>query len=728
MMRRCVRGAGCAAHRSAHTRVGRTPAACPGSLRANPEIYPLLYAMRFGACVPPACASALRSVATASATADALPATNIVGDSGNSDAQCTARIDPKIRTKIGTRPPNNVPLDALSTRSLFDYAVGGHAAPVHSLHDIPNASAALETALHERGIDPASFVLWHNILVQPAWSDAEPLLERVAVGTLPQFVLQRVLRKIRTVQDVSGAVRLAGRHMPGFSLVKQDRMVLYLVQHSLQSGGWHAARTLTDMVLAIATRWIDRPVPNYVRASNLLASLCAELVVAGDDARARAAFERVLAFATDPQVGAPVASRIAQATKTNTVRRKRMQACLTVPMVETLLQLALPEDRNALLALGVRVAARQGDKNAATWATELGEHAHEYPGTLSALLRATARTPGGTSAAWALFDHAVHAEEPHHDTHKWVMMLGAAAANKSVPPARVEALLLLHEGDSDACVAHAARWHAPDDIVRTLCGAAPAYTAIVDGFASQGELCRAYAVWDAMVRRGVVPDAWALASLCRLYVRDDRAHDAVVLAKRAAQNSEKQGAAVASPTLLHVVSTLPDPQDVPKFTAPVSTHLLNMLLEALYDAKSGLPSLRALYDSAAALHTHTDIVSLDLLVRSAAAAAQLGSAANREARAVRHHFGELLRKQHPELRRCRSSLSEGATWLLRSELRLQRLEARMRGLFSREPAPINGAPQSHLRFDARVFYHYCELLHELARGPVQDPGAWEELA
>lgn len=627
---------------------------------------------------------------------------------------------PRVPHRAHVETFGGVPLAVLSIRSLADHCGGGYTSPVDHIEELPNAPVdELRETLAARHIGEADFILWHNILAQRTWPDAAALLERA--DTLPPFVLQRALRKVRAVSHVVNAIRLVERHIDAYPPDTTDRLVLFLAQHCLQARGWHASRRLTDMVLACAEQWLVRPLPNVARVSRVLAAYAAELFVAGDDARARAALHRVLDFAEahTPDTAAQIAVCAVAATRTRAERRRAVVECLDVPLVARLLRVCR-DDRLELLALGVRVAARRSDRVAATWAAELGPQAQAYRGTLSALLRATARAPGGTTTAWALFDHAVH-DDHALDTHKWAIMLRAAAEDKRVPPERVEALLALHEGDAHACASHAARWHAPRHVVARLCAAAPAYTAIIDGFAARGELCRAFAVWDAMIRRGVPPDAWALASLCRVYTSAVRLDDAVALVRRA-QGPSCQAGAPDEPLALSIPRALPPAERV-HFPPPVpSSHLLNTLLSALLDANAPT-AVCELYSASA---DAADVMSLDLLVRAGALAVQHGAAGRRCARAVRTHFGALLRGQHPELGACRSALTDGATWLLHSELRLQRLEARMRGLFARDPVPIQGAP-AYVCFDARIFYHYCELLLALARAPTPEPGAWEEL-
>ena len=633
-----------------------------------------------------------------------------------------------IRTRSAAPPPAPpAPLAALSVRSLLDYCAGGYVAPVATLTELPRARAALVpllATLAARGIAPADFVRWHNILAARSWADAAALLAPVPPGTLPQLVVQRVLRKVHTPADVGGAIALVRAHLATYTLDQADRLVLFLAQHALQAGGWHAARTLTDMALDIAARWRARD-PAHARAPRLLAALAGALLPAGDDARARAALMRLVDAG-----GAAVAARVAAAPP------HRLLALVDVPLAQRLLEVCGGHDRAALLSLGVRAAAARGDSMAAEWAAELGRAAGAHHGTLPALVRAAFRVPGGAPAAWALFDAAVGADAAHDDPRKWALVLRAAAASASVAPARAAALLRLHEGDAAACDAHLARWHVPHTIAARLCAAVPAYTALMDGFAARGERMRAFAVYDVMCRRGVVPDARAYASLCRLYVAEGRIGEVVAAAGLYARASpaepmhgcEQAAQAPRPPRQRQPALPPPCALIIPPSLPPVppghmSTHLLNTLLEVLLHTRPH--EVRALYEKADDLMVTTDVVSLDLLVRAAAACADgASSPARADARAVRTHFRAVLDTQHPEIAQCRSAL--GGAWLLRGELRLQRLEGRLHALFVRAPRPVRVAPP-HVRFDGRLFLHYAELLRALATARTPDAGAWEEL-
>ena len=179
----------------------------------------------------------------------------------------------------------------------------------------------------------------------------------------------------------------------------------------------------------------------------------------------------------------------------------------------------------------------------------------------------------------------------------------------------------------------------------------------------------------------------------------------------------------------------------------------NTLLENLLHTSSYRTLTYVWTTLAPAIGVRGDVVSLDLMLRAACLQAQdalrgkrVGAAAGTAAdtaamldpHAVRTYFRRVLQQQHPELHRCTNPLdAESRSWLLRSELRLRRwerwLDARVRALFRSHAAPgvpaeRGGAPP--VRFDARIFHRYCELLALLvhaAQPPALSSEAWEEL-
>lgn len=720
---------------------------------------------------------------------------------------------------VAARPtPGGAPLSALSLRSLMDYCAEGgapgseEASALEALPGVlPDALPQLRATLAERGVTPSAFVLWYNVLTRSTWAECAALLESQSAQEVPQFVLQRALDRVASLSDAASAVRLVERQSASFRLDVADRMWVRLTRICLERlQAWHVARRVTNGILDTAARWLERPRPmRQARAQELVQLQLRVLWAAGDDDRARRSFVQALHFArTRVPAAASWSERYAPGAAAAARRAHGSAPFFNVPLVAALLDGCQSAHRRRLLALGVRAAAAEGDVAAArTWFAELaGTHDSAPAAAWSAFLRSLALSSHDADVlhAWTLFDRVWHAEPSHTERiGDWVLMLRAAASDARIPRAQVAALLRLYEVADGAAPGGAPaepaadRWDAPPRVRDALATSVQAHTSVIEGLLRRDDLAGAFGVWDAMVRRGVRPDSWALTSLCKLYFRarlPARALESVLVwcrsgvqlpnepasgwlelrvpkgAVREVMDSEAgasqtgtSDARTSEPSLVKASQGPPDASSEAAAQAPTppytlhrvapSTYMANTLLENLLHTSSYRTLTYVWTTLAPAIGVRGDVVSLDLMLRAACLQAQdalrgkrvgaaAGTAADTAAMldpyAVRTYFRRVLQQQHPEVHRCTNPLdAESRSWLLRSELRLRRwerwLDERVRALFRSHAAPgvpaeRGGAPP--VRFDARIFHRYCELLALLvhaAQPPALSSEAWEEL-
>ncbi|WFD31536.1 hypothetical protein MSPP1_002574 [Malassezia sp. CBS 17886] len=693
--------------------------------------------------------------------------------------------------------PRDVPLADLSLRSLMDYCVGRTRWRVlhreaAALTDLPLLDAreaqAVAATLAGRGVPSDRFILWYNAMTRTSWSSSAALLDALPCGRVPPFVLQRALTKVASLADTASAVATVDAHASAYTVDQLHRLAQLLVRTCLrEQRAWHVAARVADRVLHTAALWRSKKQSRQpARAADL---------------RARRAFLRALAFARahDGELLSHVAQQIVRTERMPRGARRAADAFLTVPLMRVLLEGVDGGAERELLAVGVRVAATQGD-------AEVARSPH----------------PGDVAHSWALFDElcgeqrARGGDAPVSGARfpDWALMLRAAAGDTRIDTARVLALLKLRDRDTPPAdmARMAASWHCPPATQAKLRASVAAYSSVMDGFLARGDLARAAAVWDASVRRGVAPDAWALTSLCKVYFRaglPGRALESVVQwcysgGALGADERDGSGLGAGATRPLGAEAARPlgnenhpaknvaaPPRAIPPRAdaAPASTSVLRIPRElgGEYDAEPALqePRRRPPHAAAAApstprvpppgaapyiaaprhprthhirattflvntlfeglLHAHfhetlfylwrtmrqvlpvpLDVASVDLLLRSACTMATQKHPV--EPYAIRELFRRALLRQHPELQTCANPLESAAHrgWLLRSEMRLRRLErwlgARVHALLGglggppAAPAPVDDV-LAPIHFDARLFHRYCELLYALLHVP-----------
>ncbi|KAI3613905.1 hypothetical protein CBS9595_004082 [Malassezia furfur] len=448
-------------------------------------------------------------------------------------------------------PPDDVPLAALSTRSLMDRCMGrgawkrARAPPLAtSLADLPRLDThhapPMLAELAARAIPATDFVAWYNVLTRASWADSAALLDTLA--PVPPFVLQRALARADGVADAASAVHVATRHSAAYTADNAARVAARVLDATLARRAWHTARPATQLALRAAHAWLARRQPQPERAQALVQHAAALLLAADDDARARDALLAAIAFAHThvPAAAAWIAQHAVRLAQPRTGRHPRRRRAadwvVDAAVVDALLADAPPALTSGLCALGVRVAAlRRDTERARTYYARL----HPDARPTDAFLRALAHSPhhGDVHAAWALFDAmqaADGAPVPAVPAVRrvrladWMLMLRAAAGDRRIPARRVLALLQLYETPTPGDAQHAwAQWRVPHDIGEQIAHARIAYASAVDGFLARGDVVRALRVWRASLRRGVAPDAALLTSVCKAHLR--RGHAARAL-------------------------------------------------------------------------------------------------------------------------------------------------------------------------------------------------------
>jgi len=644
-------------------------------------------------------------------------------------------------------PPDHVPVASLSMRSLLDVCTRSTRgtrtslpSAAASLDDLPCMAerdrAAVEATLRERGVPEARFVQWYNAYTRPTWPECAALLEPLQPGELPPFVLQRALHKIAHSSEAASAMRLVARHLPTLGVDEAHRLCLFLWHRLLRTHeAWPSARALTHHTLETARRWLDKREPQPGYAHTLLFTAFTIALRGCPDERARAALLRVWAMACEraPRTRDELVAHLA-----HRVHTRRGAAWLSVPMLEDMLAPLPPEARPALLRVAVRTAAAQGDTaHARQWYAALDATADE---AATPLLRALAHSPSHADVheAWALFDALVQGTDAPPERARladWMLMLRAAAGDTRIPAARVAALLGLPGRDGRAVPGEGAPWRVPDDIHTQLQASVVAHTALVDGLLARGDPAYAWAVWDAMLQRGMAPDVWALTTLCRLYFQAGhpaRALESVVHFCHRGWALPPRGTAVQLrvPTI-EALRDVPLAQAPPEATArrvrvPPSTYLANTLLAGLLRAGAHETVLRVWEALGPTLHVRPDAVSLQVMLSAAARAAR-PRADLVAPLAVREYVRRTLLAQYPELQACTNPLEAAGRsvrgWLVRGELRLrrweqwieQRVAGLLRGAAGRADTPSSPASTdaAMLCIDAQGFYQYCCLLQAL---------------
>ncbi|WFD27599.1 hypothetical protein MNAN1_002599 [Malassezia nana] len=655
-----------------------------------------------------------------------------------------------IRLAAGARslpylPPDHVPVDKLSLRSVMDVCTRSARTPppptaAASLDDLPCIAQrdrkAIEATLHMRGVPESRFVQWYNAYTRPTWPECALLLESMQPGELPPYVLQRALHKIGHCSEASSAIRLVARHLPTLGVDVAHRLCLFLWHRTLRTlGAWHTARALTQLTLDTARRWLDKREPQPGYAHTLLVTAFTIALRGCPDERARAALLSVWAMACErtPDTRDELVSHL-----THRVHTRRGAAWLSVPMLQAMLAPVPPEAQAPLLRVAVRTAAAHGDtEQARRWCTALDAHANEAS---TPLLRALAHSPSQADVheAWALFDALVHRTNAPSERARladWTLMLRAAAGDARIPCARVAALLGLPGRDGRLGPESQTPWGVPHEIQAQLQTSVVAHTALVDGLLARGDVVYAWAVWDAMLQRGVAPDVWALSTLCRLYFQAGHparalesivhfCHDGWALPARssAVQLRMPLVAALGETPL----SQAPDGSHARRVRVPPSTYLANTLLTGLLRAGAHETVLRVWEALGPTLHVRPDAVSLERMLSAAVRVAQ-ESRDLRTPLAVREYVRRMLLAHYPELQQCTNPLESGQSsvrgWLVRGELRLrrwehwveQRIENLLRGAAGRLDVPSTSWASSDvpLSIDAQGFYEYCRLLQAL---------------
>ncbi|WFD23522.1 hypothetical protein MEQU1_002214 [Malassezia equina] len=558
--------------------------------------------------------------------------------------------------------------------------------------------AEIEATLHERGVPEARFVQWYNAYTRPTWPECASLLESLQPGELPPFVLQRALHKISYSSEAASAMRLVGRHLPTLGVDEAHRLCLFLWHRLLRTHeAWHVARDLTHHTLATVRRWLDKREPQPGYAHTLLDTAFTIALRGCPDERARAALLRVWTMACErtPRTRDELVAHLV-----HRVHTRRGAAWLSVPMLDDMLAVLPPEAQPALLPVAVRTAAAQGDTvQARRWYAALDTQANQVA---TPLLRALAHSPSHADVheAWALFDVLVQGTGALPERARladWMLMLRAAAGDARIPAGRVAALLGLPGRDGRTVPGQGAPWRVPEAVAAQLHTSVVAHTALVDGLVARGDVTYAYAVWDAMLQRGIAPDVWALSTLCRLFFHAGhpaRALESVVHFCHQGWALPPRGTAVQLRVpSVKALSDVPLTQassdaGARRVRVPPSTYLANTLLAGLLRAGAHETVLRVWEALMPTLHVRPDAVSLQLMLRAAIKAARSGDNVMTPL-AVREYVRRMLLTQYPELRKLTNPLeaAQGSVrrWLVRGELRLRRweqwVEQRVAGLW-----------------------------------------------
>ncbi|WFD19892.1 hypothetical protein MCAP1_002133 [Malassezia caprae] len=641
-------------------------------------------------------------------------------------------------------PPAHVPVASLSLRSVMDVCTRSTSgtrtarpSAAASLDDLPCIAgrdlAAIEATLHERGVPVARFVQWYNAYTRPTWPECAALLEPLQPGELPPFVLQRALHKVSHSSEAASAMRVVARHLPTLGVDEAHRLCLFLWHRLARTHeAWHTVRLLTHHTLETVRRWLDKREPQPGYAHTLLVTAFTIALRGCPDERARAALLRVWAMACER---APPTRDELVAHLAHRVHTRRGAAWLSVPMLHDMLAPLPPEAQPALLRVAVRVAAAQGDTaQARQWYAALDTTADE---AATPLLRALAHSPSQADIheAWSLFDALVQGTPPLPQRARladWVLMLRAAAGDARIPAARVAALLGLPGRDGRMVPGQGAPWRVPEDMCAQLQASVVAHTALVDGLLARGDEAYAWAVWDAMLQRGIAPDVWALTTLCRLYFQAGhpaRALECIVHFCHQGWALPPRGTAVELRVpAVEALSDVPLTQarhdaSARRVCVPPSTYLANTLLAGLWRAGAHETVLRVWEALGPTLHVRPDAASLQIMLGAAASAA--GRANVVAPLAVREYVRRTLLAQYPELQKCADPLEAAGRsvrgWLVRGELRLRRWEQWMeqrvagllRGAAGRADTPPAPAAAATLCIDAQGFYQYCRLLQGL---------------
>lgn len=658
-----------------------------------------------------------------------------------------AHTAPAPAPRVPSPIPPDVPLAWLSTRSLINYCMGmgewrqhAHSPRASSLHDLPplhtdrGALAEVERVLRARQIPPPRFVAWFNVCTSREWSECAALLEREPIGTIPPFVLQRALHKITSIADAASAVRLVHRHLDMYTVMEAHRLCHVLLTTCLHKHrAWHVAKPLTACVLQTVRRWLTKDYdhrPHYAKA--LLERAWHGWWLGMPDKRASLAMDQIWDAVHEllPSAVDALESFVCEQTKKRSGAEK-VQPDQVQHWVETCAR------RDAFLALGVRVATLHNntDMARAMYNDLPGHHSATTP-----FLRALATSPTSVDvdAAWTLFDAMTRGDDaPVATVDDWKVMLRAAASDPRIPPHRVTSLLGLDEGRGKA------PWHVPLDVQNKLARSVGSHTALVEGLLQRGDVARAWAVWDAMAYRGIVPDVWALKTLCTIYFAAGlpaRALECVLQwCERGVRLTRRAGPIrLQVPTDLSGAHMRVESHGRPYRHVRIrpTTHLANALLVGLYRARAYETLLFVWHALGPTLHVCPDVASLDLMLRASAALARTHG---HDASAARAYFLRIVAHQHPELQACTNPLESPGMrgWIVRGELQLRRwerwMEQRVRAMWRTPSPPVPAAPLPSVTLDARIFHHYCELLMTLmevdvSAAPRTDADeAWEEL-
>ncbi|WFC99967.1 hypothetical protein MYAM1_002713 [Malassezia yamatoensis] len=690
-------------------------------------------------------------------------------------------------------PPDDVPLDWLSVRSLMDYCMGRgkwkswDAVPLAtSVADLPRLTTrdrvqrVLDT-LETRTVSETQFVQWYNALVRSTWRESAEILQEL--DHVPPFVLQRALSRVESMAETSSAVDIATKHIPTYSVDNATRITSLLLTRCLSQRAWHVAPQLVRHTLDLVRACISRRNPQKESADALLRQTATLLLQAEDDPRARQALLNVISTA---QIEVPSAFtwiqqhvlHIATSSPKRSRQRRPSDWVVDVDVVDALLEKCDASREEQLLTLGVKLAAIHRDTaRAELYYSRLRPESQPTEAMLQAL--AHSQDPNDVQAAWTLFESMMS------NTHtrpirlaEWMLMLRIAAAEKRIRISHVLALLQLYEMN---CFQEAKlawdQWRVPQPIADQLIHARVAYTSVIDGLLMRNELQIAIRVGDQMIRRGIVPDAALLTSLCKVHLRlgqgaralslvaqwchegvlmpptqhgwlciDQESHAESSVGARSVQDIEEKQDSLDFLT----TDTIPSRDRSPSLVVherhhvKATTYLANTLLEGLLQLKSYQTVFQVWRVMRSALHVKPDVVSLDLMLRAVQREAVMAIARGSEsyaspeqdeamqstsstptllrAFAARDYMRRTLEEQHPEIKSCPSAMeSSTRNWLLSSEQRWRRWE---RWLESTVSTWFSGASEvqetePHLEvtvpmaLDARVFHRYAVLLATL---------------
>ncbi|PKI85691.1 hypothetical protein MVES1_000254 [Malassezia vespertilionis] len=621
--------------------------------------------------------------------------------------------------------------ESRSVRALMDACVGRgqwrvRQSVAHRLADLPLLDGAeavrrMETALGARGVRQAQFLDWYNAMTRPTFAEAVPLLEKYAA--LPPFVLQRALTRVSSVAETTDAVRIAARHCAAYSVDNATRMYSNLLDTCLrEQHAWHVAAPLTSLVLDAAHAWLNKKWHARPQEAQQLIQKMAAILLAGADDRARKAFVRVLSMARAhlPETAVWIEAQVLHPRHVRRRgERRATSSLLNVAVMQALLHDASPQHAQALIALGVRVAATHRDPaQAKAW---FGALAHTAGAPTTAFLRALAHSHDGADIqrAWALFD-TYAAAGAHHAAPlaDWMLMLRAAAGDARISAAHALALVQLRTDDTpfEQMQAMAAQWHAPPDVQDRLCSSLVAHTAVLDGFLARNNVPMAYAVWDAMLRRNIAPDTVALVSLCKLHFRAGSPREALEAIVQWCQHGQQLP---TKETGALVLDKAPQAAHGRRRRVTPSTYLANTILQGLLQHGAYRTLFHVWQTLVPVLHVRPDVASLDLLL-----AAAIAAGADQEqpyAYMARAMFRRALFIQHPALQTMSSMLdSPTQNWLLRGEQQLRRwerwLEDRFAHFFTRQQGMLETVEPVHVSFDARVMHRYSMLLLAMLQG------------